>query len=801
MFKFIARLAIRTLVRFRLFTILNITGLSLGYLVFFIIMFYVSHQISFDRFHEKSAQIYRLTSATKERVAAIVPYTWGHQMRNEIAAIENVASFQNITIALTVKQGNDVFAQHGFLGVDSTFLDIFDFKLLSGSKKEFLSKPDKMLITADVAKKYFGAENPIGKSLQVNLWGTFVTYEVSGVVECPDNSHIQFKFLIPIQWVKKYFFSQTAFTSWSTHFCHTYFVMASGFDQVRLKLEMKDFLERHGGKSLRDKFTPNIQPLSDIYLKSDIQFDFQPRGDYQHVLILLAVAFGVVVMALINFVNISTARSIRAVKETGIRKIMGEGKRQIFGQFLIESLLVSLISGFLAIGCSILILPYFNILAETNFDWGDIITPTNMVWILCLTILVATLGTIYPASLMSSFKPATVLNTRTGNQLKSGIMRKILVIIQFTLAVILLISTGVIFQQVNYMNNKHLGFTIDHVIVLNGARVVAADKKKMQLLKDELSKFDGIESITACSSYPGDAESHWSSRYLPEGWPEDESVSLWSIYTDHDFANTFDLELTEGRNFDRNMRSDSTAILVNEAAIRHFSSMDPTWRDQGIGKYLTYGEGIQGKVIGILKDFHFETLRENINPLVVQLGLENAFSIQIKLRSKNLSQQISFIENQWKELFPDIPFDYSFLDQRLARHFKSDKKLGELLQIVTILSICIAGLGLFGLATFTVYQRSREMSIRKVIGATEGQLVSLLAWDFIKLILISNCLAIPIGYMYMSEWLDGFAYRTSFPPVVLILAMFFSLLIAAIAVGRQAYATAVQNPVNVLSQN
>lgn len=800
MLKLIARLVIRNLIKQRLYTLLNIAGLTLGLLVFFTILLYVAHQYSFDTFNKKSQRIYRLISATKERVAAIVPYTWGHHMRNEISEIENVASFQNITIALTVKQGDQVFAQHGFLGVDSTFLDVFDFPILSGNEEDFLQSPNKMLITPQTAGKYFGDQNPIGKTLKVNLWGTFVTFEVEGVVDCPINSHIQFNFLIPIQPVKKHFFSQTAFASWTSHFCHTYFVMASGFDEYKLRKDMKDFLERHGGEALSQKFSPDVQSLEEIYLKSDLRFDFQPRGNYHHILILLAVAIGVIAMAIINFINISSAKSLRAVKETSLRKIMGSTRQAIFLQFVAESILLTLISTLWAGICLTVLLPNFNSIAGTDFTWQEVFTSAHLLMAFGLAVVIGAFSAIYPALILSAFKPVSILSSRSGDQLKSGRSRKILVVIQFTLAILLLIASGVIYNQVSFMSNKNLGFSKEQVIILNGARVVAADSKKMELFRNAISRYDGVEAITACSSFPGDVESHWSARYLPEGWPREESVSLWTIYGDHEFTRTFDLELVSGRDFNEEIKSDSLGLLVNEAAVRHFSNYDPSWKDQALNKKLTHSGGKEGTVIGVLKDFHFESLKEQFNPLIIQMGTENAFSVQIKINTSNINDLIASIGITWTGLFPDIPFDYSFLDQRLKEHFEADKKLGELLQLFTALSIVIAALGLFGLATFMVYQRSREMSIRKVIGASEKQLTGLLAWGFLKLILIANALAIPIGYIIMDLWLEGFAFRANIPLLIFLLSAGFSLFVASISVGQQAIKTATQNPVDVLSE-
>ncbi len=800
MTKLLFKFALRNLKGQGRYTLINLGGLTLGLLIFFVVILHVSQERSYDRFHKKAERIHRLTSATKERVAAIVPYTWGQAMKEEISAIENVVSFQNITIALTVKKGSEVLAQHGFVGVDSTFLDIFDFPVLQGGKKELLKQPDKMVITPAMATKYFGDENPVGKTLDVNLWGTYVTFEVEGVVRCPKNSHLQFNFLIPIEPVKRNFFSPTAFDSWTSHFAHTYFLMQGAVDKQQVERDMEAFLLRHGGPSLAHKYTPAIQPLKDIYLKSNIQFDFQPRGDHQQVLILLMVAFGILFMAIINFINISSAQSLGRLKETSLRKILGSRKRDFFLQFILESTLMALCATLLAILIFLLSHSFFNTFAGTSFTLPELFTGTHMAVAFLVGLFVGVLNGVYPALLLSSYKPISILRSRSGGKLKSGLIRKVLVILQFALAVVLLSSTGIIYRQVQYMIHKDLGFDKEQVIILGSAREVASDPTKMELFKTALSPYEWFHGVTASSSYPGDHEGQWSARYIPEGMTTEESVALWTIYADHDFVPTYELKLVKGRNFDRSIQSDSIGVLVNEAAIRQFSNADPKWSSDPLNRYLEQRGGLKSRVLGVLRDFHFESLKERLNPLVIQINAQNAFSIQLRLQTTNMAQSLETIEDSWKALFPEIPFGYSFLDQRYAEHFESDQRLGKILQIFTVLSIIIAALGLFGLATFLVHQKSREMSIRKLMGASEKQLTVMLSWDFLKLIVIANGIAVPVSYLLMRSWLNGFSFKNDPSLLVFALATVFTVAIALLTIGQQAYRTATVNPVNVLNK-
>jgi len=799
MSKIVLRDGLRTFIRQRLYSSINITGLTIGLLSFMLITLYVRDERSFDRFHNQSKRIYRLYDDIDGRAGAIVPYVWGESLKNEIPEIENYTTFQNITIGLTVKKDDKVYAQYNMLAADSAFFEIFDFPVARGDKTEFLKDPRKIILTPQAARKYFGKEDPMGQSLEVNLWGNFVTYQVGGLVACPSNSHIQFEFILPNHLVKRHFFDPSAYESWTTHFAYTYLLMPPDFDRNKLRNDLKEFLFRHGGEDLRDKFIPDVEPLESIYLKSDLAFDFPPRGNIAHTYILELVALGVLLMAIINFVNITTAQSLRRGKEVGIKKILGSRKGLLIAQFIIESTLVSLISAALCLILLSIILPYYNDYTGKTFVLNDLMSLSNLLMLLGLTVIVGVGSGLYPALLLSSFPPASILNHRPSGGSQGVLARKILVVIQFSLAAILIIATGIIYEQVNYMQQKDLGFNKDRVIIMKNSRTVASDIKKTRLLKEELTKYDQIQMVSASSTSPG--QQSWTERYFAQGFEAEEGHSLPTIYVDHDFVETFDIRIIEGRDFDQKISTDTTALLISEATARLFSNEDPSWKSQPLNKKLKWSHQTKsGKVIGIFNDFHIRSLRYEIEPLVLQINPKNFFAIQVQINTEEVAGTLGLIKETWQRLFPEVPFNYRFVDEEFALHFQTDQKLVKLLTLFSLLSISVAILGIFGLASFLVFEKVREISIRKVVGATESQIVLLLSWTFLKLVLIANLIALPLSYSIMDSWLEEFAYRTAMPVYIFGLAATATLVVTLLTVLYHVIKTAGTNPTVVLNQ-
>lgn len=787
---------IRSFFKNKFYSALNVMGLMLGFLSFIFIMFYVNDERAFDTFHQKGKNIYRLTSASKERHGAITPYVWARYMQNDLPEVENYVVVQKLS--LTTKKEELVYAEEGILAVDSTFFEVFDFSVQSGDSQDLLRDPNKLLITREASLKYFGSDQPVGKTLKINLFGTFVSYEVQGVVECPKNSHLQFSMLVPFQNVKKHATYAHAYEHWRIHFVYTYLLMSPGFDKAAVEKKMGDFLLHHAGEEVQQAYQPRLEALEDIYLRSNLDFDFQPRGNLASVRILALVAIGILFMAIINFVNIMSARSLRRFKEVGIRKILGSGKRLLVLQFMTESFMASLMAGVLALVGVALLLSFFNDFSGKAFEMAEVFQFKNIVLALMVVLGVGILSGIYPALALASFRPIHLIGGVSSGKSKSIWSRKVLVTLQFSLSAVLLIATGVIYRQVEYMHHKDVGFDQDRVIVINDSGQISSSATRTQRLREELMANNSVLAVSASSNYPG--QQSWAMRYFPEGHRPEDSHSLSTIFVDHDFLQTYGIEIVQGRGFDRSVHSDSGAYLINESAASFFAGLDSTWADSPLHKRLNwYSFDKKGEVIGVFKDFNFSSLRNNIDPLIIHIYPKNFFAVQLKLANSDLKESLAFVAKTWKRLFPEVPFNYKFVEEEFSKYLETDRKLGQLLQLFAFLSIVVGMLGLFGLASFLVFEMAREISIRKVLGASEKQIVWLLVWLFLKLVLIANLLAIPLGYYLMDEWLQGFAYRLPIPIYIFAWASALTVVVSVGTVLYHAIRTASINPVKILS--
>ena len=610
----------RSLIRQKLFTLINIAGLTIGIFSFAMIMLYLSHENSFDNFHQKGDRIYRLISSTKERKGAVTPYPWGVNLVHDLPEVENYSTFQ--ILSMTTKLGDEVFAEDKIMAADSTFLQLFDFPTIVGNTNEFLNSPNKLIVTPQTALRYFKKENPIGEKMELNLYGTFVTYEVEGVVACPQNSHIQFDFLIPIHLVKKYSNNAWGYEHWRLHFVYTYLLLAENVSPEAVNPKFKNFLLTHAGEEVSETYFPALQALSDIYQKSNLTFDFQPRGNEENANILKLVALGILLIAMINFINISTAQSLRRAREVGLKKILGARRKELIVQFVCESTLLALVALSITMILVILILPYFNDFTGKDLMLQEVFRLRNVSFMTGMTLLAGIISGFYPALLLSSYKPIRVLGSRSAGKLKGIFARKVLVVLQFGLAVILLVATGVIYKQVRYMQGKDLGFEKEQVLVINDGGEISAKAQKTQLLRDQLTSQSTIHTVSSSSTYPG--KQTWAMRYQPEGQNSEENYSFSTFFADHDFLKTYGVELVQGRDFNRDIHTDSTAFLINEAAVNFLAGFDPSWADHPLDKKLTLlGFNVEGNVIGVFRDFHYESLKSAINPLVVHIFPNN----------------------------------------------------------------------------------------------------------------------------------------------------------------------------------
>ncbi len=797
MFKLFLKSVFRSLVRQKMYTTINIIGLMIGILSFSLIMLYVSDENSFDQFHENKGRIYRLTSSNKEKRGGITPYVWGQYLKNDLPEVENYTTFQ--ILSTTTRIGNDVFTEDKVITADSTFFEIFDFPVLEGNKKKFLTEPNKILLTSETAGRYFSAGDAIGKTLEMNHYGTFVNYEVAGIVDCPNNSHIQFDFIIPIHNVKRLSNNSWAYEHWRAHFVNTYLLLSENPNIEGLGRKFEDWLFNHAGEEVSKTYTLGLQPLLDIYQKTDFSFDFQPRGDEQNIQILRIVALGILLMALINFINITSAQSLRRAKEVSLKKVLGVKKTSLIQQFVGESIVVSILAILLSAVIILLILPYFNDFTNKNFTIQELFSLGNILFLIVLSLFVGIASGLYPAILLASYKAVSILSSRSAARSKGAMARKVLVITQFTLTVVLLTSTGVIYNQVEYMGKKNLGFDKEQILVIEDGGEVSSDVQKAQLFREQVTGIGQIHAVTCSNTFPG--RQTWSMRYIPEGFTAEESHSFSTIFADHDFLKTYGVEVIKGRDFNRNIYSDSTAILINEAAVGFLANIDPKWAVNPLEKELTLSYlNSKSKVIGVFENFHFESLKTEINPLIIYILPNDFHSLQLRVSLDGINETITYLENTWQKLYPDVPFSYTFVDKEFATYLKADQQLGKLLQIFTILSLIVAILGLFGLASFLAFEKAKEMSIRKVMGASEKQLTIQLSWLFLRLILIANLMAIPLGYFLMSKWMEGFAYRAGMPHGVFALAFGVTVIVTLGTITYHAVRTAMTNPVEILAQ-
>ena len=790
------RSVVRSLLKQRMYTAINMVGLTVGIVSFSLIMLYVHDEQTFDEFHGKKDRIYRLTSSNKERKGGITPYVWGHFLQNDFPEIENYTTFQ--ILSLTTKIGDDVYTESKVVTADSTFFNIFDFPVVSGNKAQFLTEPNKIILTPQTAERYFPGQSAIGQRMEMNHYGTYVSYEVAGIVACPRKSHVQFDFLIPIHQVKRLSNNAWAYEHWRAHFVNTYLLLSRDVRPELLEGKFEGFLLSHTDKEISQTYNLGLQPLLDIYLKTDFRFDFLPRGDNQNVRILSLVAFGILLMSLINVINITAAQSWRRAKEVGLKKVMGASKASLLRQFIGESVVVALGATALSIVVILLLLPFFNDFTDKRFTVLELITIERGLLMLGLAIVIGIISGLYPALVLSSFKTASVLSSRSAATSKGLLARKVLVITQFTLTAVLLISTGVIYHQVTYMSNKDLGFDLEQVLVIEDGGEVSSDGQRTQLFREQVTSLEQVHSLTASNTFPG--RQTWSMRYIPEGFTIEESHSLSTIFADHDFLKTYGVSVVEGRDFDRDIYTDSVAVLINEAAVRFLSTIDPEWATNPLEKELTLVYlGSSCKVVGVFEDFHFESLKTEINPLIIYILPNDFQSLQMRVSLEGIDKTLAIVEETWRTLYPEVPFSYTFVDREFAAYLKSYEQLGRLLQVFSVLSLFVTIIGLFGLASFLAHEKLKEMSIRKVIGATESQLTIFLSWLFLRLILVANLVAIPLGYVLMHQWMDGFAYRATMPHEVFILALVLTVFITLITILSHAVRIAVTNPVDILS--
>lgn len=780
--------ALRTIFRQKGFSLINIMGLALGLACALLILLWIQHELSFDRFHKNTDRLYRVEEdqfySGEVYHVTVTPWPSGPVWKEEIPEVEDACRV-TWSGGMLFRDDEELFYENNVIAADSTFFNLFSFPLKTGDPARVLSDPWSVIISEEIAEKYFGNENPVGKSLTVNNQYEFT---VSGILgEIPNNSILNFEIILPFEFMKE---TGRYNESWGNNSITTY-----------LMLNEHAFIDSVNAKMTRIVWTRNegsdtqfiLAPLVDVHLHQYFGYGHDP-GAIVYVYIFSAIALFVLLIACINFMNLSTARSANRAREIGLRKTAGASRRAVIVQFFGESVLLALISMVFALLIVISILPVFNNISGKELELNSLFSLKFILSMLLVTVLAGFISGIYPALYLSAFRPIRVLKGDLSTGMRSGRLRKVLVVIQFSLSVFLIIGTVVVYRQLNYMKNKDLGYDREHLFYVYMRGDI---KEKYYTLKDELLRNPEVVNVTAGGHTPHQIGSN-SSGADWEGKDPDLEVLFGYNPVDYDYVETMGIEMVSGRNFSKEYPSDIFHdtignFVINEEVARIMGVEDP------VGHPFSFWI-IHGRVIGVMKNWHFHSVRTKIEPLVIITApIEWLSHLIVRIAPGDIGRSMKEIEKTWNEVIPDYPFDYRFVDEELDRIYRSEERLGSLLKYFTILAIVIACLGLFGLASFTAEQRTREIGIRKVMGARVRTVMILLSREFTALVLVSCLLAIPAAWVLMDRlFLQNFEYRTNMAWWVFAGAAIAALLIAFLTVSYQALRASLANPADAL---
>jgi len=817
MLKNYLKIAWRNLKRQPGFTMLNVLGLAIGMAGFLFLVLYIRDELSYDKFNTKADRIYRValerSYPERSRKYAIIPAGYADAIKAEYPGVEGTCRlfFFGPANMLLRKEGQ-TYREDNIVWSDSTFFEFFDLPLLQGNSATALTAPNSVVLTEEMALKYFGPNWPktniIGSSLeQVQGEDNFT---ITGVcANVPSNSHLAFDFLVSSTSMN-FLAGDPDYLSFSAM---TYLLLDEKTKADQLAAQFPDLVLKYASGPVLSHFgvdyatyqeqgngyNYSLQNLADIYLDSTLEGEIKPPGSRSRVYFFSLIALLIIVIAGINFINLSTARSAGRAREVGIRKTLGSEKSQLVIQFLAEALLISGIAAVIAGVVVGLALPWFNDLTEKTFSRGILLSPFSLGLLVGVATLTGLASGFYPAVFLSSFKPMEVLQGRLLQNTKGGGLRNILVVCQFAISIFLIVATILIYQQLQYTQNKSLGFNKESLVTLQNAGGMTGQQSETFL--QQIQQLPGVVAASACNSVPG--QIYFGISFRPPG--SDEMTSGSGLIVGENYVECMKMELVAGREFSKDF-ADTLSILVNEAAVREMGIKDP------IGKGLTTTDGWLNpdpenpsvyKIVGVLKDYHFQSLHHGISPLFFVHKDRNANGaatpqISVRLAEGNPQTTLGQIENIWKQFQPDVPLSYLFVDREWAKLYTQEATARKVFVLFTTLAIIIACLGLFGLAAYLVEKRRKEISIRKVLGASTAGLVQLLSQDFLKLVVVALLVASPLAYYVMNQWLQNFAYRITIAWWVFLVAGGLALGIAFVTVGLQSVKAALANPVKAL---
>jgi putative ABC transport system permease protein len=807
MFKNYIKTAVRSLYKNKGFTAINILGLALGLATCLLIVFYVVDELSYDRYNTKANRIYRVNEDLKlgennvQYAVAMPPLA--KTLKVEYPYIEDAT---RIKAAGTthVKKGNGNIVENKVGFVDANIFNVFTLPMISGDPKTALLEPNTVVITESTAKKYFNTTDAVGKTIVFNEKENF---KVTGVIkDVPKQSHFNFDFFVSLE-----SFPDSRSNEWLRSDYNTYVLLKDAKDYKKLEASFPAFLQKFSGAQMQSElgmsiaqfekngshFRMNLTALTDIHLKSNRSGELGPNSTTQYVYIFSVIALFILLIACVNFMNLSTARSSNRAREVGVRKVLGSSRKYLIFQFLAESILVTFVATVIAMTAAAAVLPLFNQLSGKEI----ILTVESLKWLvpslLLIVLVIGLLAGSYPAFFLSAFQPIDVLKGKLSAGFKGGGLRSFLVVFQFFVSILLIIGTLVIHNQLNFIQTKNLGYNRNQVLVVKNSEEL---KQQANVFKQELAELPGVKEATMTGFLPTNGWRHTNIYYKDATYDQKKSLFPQSWQIDADYIPTMDMKIAAGRNFSKEMQTDSSAIIINEAAAKFLGFADPVGKTiyQSLGGNRKGGPNVKEcHIVGVVKDFHFNSLREKIEPIVLTYG-QNAGALAIRVSTANITALMAQVKDKWNSLSPGVQIDYSFMDQDFDASYRSEQRIGTILIIFTSLAIIIACLGLFGLAAYAAEQRTKEIGIRKVLGADVSVIVGMLSKDFIKLVCIAIILASPIAWFVMTKWLQDFAYRITIQWWVIAAAGAGALVIAFVTISFQSVKAALANPVDSL---
>jgi putative ABC transport system permease protein len=791
------KIAFRSLKKHKGYSFINISGLAIGMAVCVLILMWVLNELSYDRFHEHADRICRVTMDIEVGSTLHTPVTLtaaGPALARDFPEVLHACRILPPN-RVAVRYEDKIFQEARVGFAENSVFDIFTFSFVSGDPKTALEAPYSVVITESMAKKYFGEHDPLGKVLRFNNESDF---SVTGVVEdIPTNSHFRFNMLRSFQtFIKE---GDASDDQWFDVRFFTYLLLDENVSIKSLEQKLPAFIDKYLGEAMKatgGSIKLFLQPLKRIHLYSDFERDMSANSDIMYVYLFSGIALFVLLIASINFINLSTARSATRAQEVGMRKTLGAIRSRLIGQFLGESLLYSLLSMVLALVLLKLSLPLFSTVIGRELSSNLLQTPLLLAAILGMAVLVGVFAGSYPAFFLSSFQPVRVLKGLLKVGASNSRFRRILVVFQFAISIALIVGTLIVYRQIIFMKTKELGFNKEHVVAI--PRMSDAMRKSYHSFRAELLKIPGVIDVGASDRVP--SRGNLVSSFLPEGFPDDQMQTLDYMNVDTHYIPTMGIKIIAGRNFSEDLATDQEeSVLINETTAKKLGWEDP------VGKRFVFrpppgqeGETTYTTVIGVVRDFHMQSLRQKIDPLVIFYDYDELYTFSIRIAPDNIMHTMDLLKKKWGELDPNRPFHYYFLDDSFDDQYRREERLKNITFYFSFLAIFIGCLGLFGMASFTAEQRTKEIGIRKVLGASVSGIVRLLAKEFLILVAVANLIAWPVAYWAMSRWLQSFAYRTGIDPLLFVLSAAIALTIALITVSYQAIRAALSNPVDAL---